>query len=262
MGEAYIDRSVDTIGVVPVVWLLDAATWREAGEMGSNREGTRGAAPALRRTRGPALIDGEAAFPLNRDRVVRMSAQLFARNGYHATGIAEICAATGLSRGTLYYYVEGKETLLYEICRTQVLRMNERARAILAESMEPDARLRALAGSLLANIAEHREEWAVFFREFGSLGPERRAVIKQARDEYEGYWLQAVLEQSGTRDARIPPGDHREGAAWHVQLHVPVVQSRRVTGDGGSRRGVHVTRARRSSPAERIHDTAERREDR
>lgn len=205
MGEAYIDRSVDTIGVVPVVWVVDAATWQEAGEMGSNREATRGAAPALRRTRGPALIDGEAAFPLNRDRVVRMSAQLFARNGYHATGIAEICAATGLSRGTLYYYVEGKETLLYEICRTQVLRMNERARAILAEPMEPDARLRALAGSLLANIAEHREEWAVFFREFGSLGPERRAVIKQARDEYERYWLQAVLEQSGTRDARIPP---------------------------------------------------------
>ena len=36
--------------------------------------------------------------------ILGASAELFARNGYHATGIAELLAALDLSRGSLYYH--------------------------------------------------------------------------------------------------------------------------------------------------------------
>lgn len=36
-----------------------------------------------------------AAFATNRDRILRVSADLFARNGYHGTGINELSPANG-----------------------------------------------------------------------------------------------------------------------------------------------------------------------
>ena len=44
-----------------------------------------------------------------------MSAPVFARHGYHATGIMELCAANDLGKGALYHYIGSKEELLAAI---------------------------------------------------------------------------------------------------------------------------------------------------
>src|ERR1700743_2702257 len=50
-----------------------------------------------------------------RTAIVDAAAKLFAERGYHATGTAELCEAVGLGKGSLYYYVDSKENLLYLI---------------------------------------------------------------------------------------------------------------------------------------------------
>src|SRR4051812_50166776 len=50
-----------------------------------------------------------------RKAIVDMSARLFARQGYHATGITELCAANDLGKGALYHYIGSKEELLVAI---------------------------------------------------------------------------------------------------------------------------------------------------
>ncbi|MGD9869187.1 MAG: TetR/AcrR family transcriptional regulator, partial [Hyphomicrobiales bacterium] len=125
---------------------------------------------------------------------MRTSARLFAKNGYHATGMAELCDAAGIGRGTMYYYVDGKEDLLYEICRAEVVKMNQQAAEIAAMAIPSDERLRLLARGLMVNIAGHLNEWTVFFKEFGGLTAARRAHIIAARHEYEGRWLQVLNE--------------------------------------------------------------------
>lgn len=142
-----------------------------------------------------------AAFDDNRSRILRISAELFARNGYHATGISELSRAVGLGRGALYHYIGSKEALLYEISKTQVDRMNTYAEELLARDLHAEERLRALARGLMRNIAEHRTEWAVFFREYSALSGERRDRIVAARERYEGYWRQ-TLEQ-GVHDGHF-----------------------------------------------------------
>jgi AcrR family transcriptional regulator len=47
-----------------------------------------------------------------RDEIVDTSASVFARQGYHATGIAELCTVNGLGKGAFYHYIESKEELL------------------------------------------------------------------------------------------------------------------------------------------------------
>ena len=47
-----------------------------------------------------------------RNAIVDTSAKVFARQGYHATGIAELCVANELGKGALYHYIGSKEELL------------------------------------------------------------------------------------------------------------------------------------------------------
>jgi AcrR family transcriptional regulator len=133
-----------------------------------------------------------STYELNRERVVAVAADLFARHGYHGTGIAELAKAVGLGRGALYHYIGSKEALLYAISRTQVDRMNARAEAVLRAGLPPEELLREMARGLLRNIADHRSEWAVFFRDYSALSGERRDHVIAARERYEGYWRQAL----------------------------------------------------------------------
>jgi AcrR family transcriptional regulator len=142
-------------------------------------------------------------FLSNRDRIRGVCAELFANSGYHATGIAEISSAVGLGRGALYHYIGSKETLLYEICGRQLAEMNATAAALALEEPDPTIRLRELARSLLRNIAEHKAEWSVFFREHGALTGARRDIIFAKRAEYEEQWRHAV--DQAVRDGSFRP---------------------------------------------------------
>lgn len=50
--------------------------------------------------------------PSARDRIIEVAADLFLKHGYGGTGIAQILAAAGILRGSLYYYFPTKEDLL------------------------------------------------------------------------------------------------------------------------------------------------------
>ena len=50
-----------------------------------------------------------------REAIIDTSARVFARQGYHATGITELCAANELGKGALYHYIGSKEELLAAI---------------------------------------------------------------------------------------------------------------------------------------------------
>lgn len=134
--------------------------------------------------------------PSTRERIIHRSAELFAANGYHATGIAELLEAVEVSRGTFYYHVDSKETLLFEISRNQVSRMNEVADEIMARELVPSEKVRALAQSLVRNIADYEAEWAVFFREFNALQGERRTEILVERERYETTWMKVLQDGS------------------------------------------------------------------
>ncbi|MGO8958756.1 MAG: TetR family transcriptional regulator [Streptosporangiaceae bacterium] len=148
--------------------------------------------------RGIALGDnGEST----RERIVRTAAELFAANGYDATGIAEIQAQAEISRGAFYYHIDSKQTLLFEISKNQVDNMNAVAAGIVVREEPADVKIGEMARSLLRNISDHRAEWAVFFREFVALKGERRAEILAARDMYECYWIE--LFEAGAREGAL-----------------------------------------------------------
>ena len=56
-----------------------------------------------------------AKWTARREAIVDTSAMVFARRGYHATGIVELCQANGLGKGAFYHYIGSKEELLAAI---------------------------------------------------------------------------------------------------------------------------------------------------
>jgi len=136
-------------------------------------------------------------YEANLTRIIRISAELFARSGYDGTGIADLGAAVGLGRGALYHYIGSKEAVLYEICSRQLSEMNAVADALAVSECDPEKRLRHLARGLMRNIAEHRAEWTVFFREHHALTGSRSKVILAARDRYEAHWEHAFGQAAG-----------------------------------------------------------------
>ena len=57
----------------------------------------------------------EAAFAARRSEILRAAEALFVAHGFHATGMAAICEAAGMSPGTLYRYFPAKADIITAI---------------------------------------------------------------------------------------------------------------------------------------------------
>jgi TetR/AcrR family transcriptional regulator, lmrAB and yxaGH operons repressor len=74
-----------------------------------------------------------------RERMVDVTARLLARQGYHATGLAQVLSESGAPRGSLYFHFpEGKEQMAAEAVR----RLGEQLGAALQAKLDgkPDVR--------------------------------------------------------------------------------------------------------------------------
>jgi TetR/AcrR family transcriptional repressor of nem operon len=87
-----------------------------------------------------------------RKRIVKVAAQAFRSTGIHATGVAEIMAAAGLSHGGFYRHFESKEQLVAEACTASMDLLIEAAKT--AFSAGDDAFLKHLENLLSVRYRE------------------------------------------------------------------------------------------------------------
>jgi AcrR family transcriptional regulator len=131
-----------------------------------------------------------------KQKILRSAAKLFAQNGYDATGVAAIGEAVGLGRGALYYHIQSKEDLLYEISVAHVIAMVQFGEALLEEDAPADEKLRTLARRLMATIAENLPELTVYFADSRALTGGHRREVTQIRERFEAVWRR-LLEEGG-----------------------------------------------------------------
>jgi AcrR family transcriptional regulator len=142
-----------------------------------------------------------------REAIVDTSASVFARRGYHATGISELCEANDLGKGALYHYIGSKEELLAAIhdrVMDEVLLGGER---VTEEGGSPSTQLARLGEELLDVIHRYPDHVWVFLHEFPALTGERAARFRTRRAAYERT-VEAVLR------AGVETGEFRELDPW------------------------------------------------
>ncbi|MGB3437243.1 MAG: TetR/AcrR family transcriptional regulator [Actinophytocola sp.] len=122
------------------------------------------------------------------ERVIRIATQLFAENGYDATGVQELSESTGLGRGALYYHIKNKQELLRKIALRLLENANREARRILASGGTAEDRLHRMATHLLTDLSTNRNAWITSMRDWKALDEPHRSRVGHLRDEYEQYW--------------------------------------------------------------------------
>jgi AcrR family transcriptional regulator len=156
-------------------------------------ESAAGAGVASRASRRPDRPRSAAKYDAKRQDVIDIAARVFAEKGFHATSIGDLVEATGLQRGGLYHYIEGKHELLLAIHERFIEPLLANAREIVAEDLPPDETVRRLAHALMQDIADYRDQVTVFLHEWRVLRdtPEWERV-HEARREFETL-IESVL---------------------------------------------------------------------
>lgn len=111
-----------------------------------------------------------------------MATELFREKGYGGTSMEDIAQALGILKGSLYYYMNSKEDLLFEI----VSAVHEDVQRILDDSLgrsdlPPLERVALYVREQVVYNVRNVARISVYYREMDQLGPELRDQVRAHR---------------------------------------------------------------------------------
>ncbi len=122
------------------------------------------------------------------------AAQAFAAKGFHSTSMRELSRVTGMSLAGMYYYVSGKDELLFRIQERCFARVLDEAQDAVRAGTDAVDRLRRFVHHHVTFFAEHMDEMKVLSHEAWSLSSERQAVIDALKRRHVAL-LERLLEE-------------------------------------------------------------------
>jgi AcrR family transcriptional regulator len=139
--------------------------------------------------------------------ILEEAANAFATKGYDATTVEEIAARVGLLKGSLYYYIENKADLLYQVAARL---FNRFLAALEAEpgifQGDPTSRLCVFVDRYMAEMDHHFLVGELTQRDFAFIDPQRMTEINASRHQIH-LMLKGILRQGITEGAFDPEMD-------------------------------------------------------
>jgi AcrR family transcriptional regulator len=150
-----------------------------------------------------------------RSEVLVAARDAFHEHGFERTGTREIAGRLGILGGSLYYYIDSKEALLFEVMTAVQVPGREAVTRALADPGTPAAqRLDALIREHLRATLADPVGIALTFSELGSLTPEHQAEVLDGLQAYRRGF--EVLIAAGQSDGSLRPGPPARVAALGV----------------------------------------------
>src|ERR1044072_3023042 len=143
------------------------------------------------------MVQAESPRVLTRKReILRAAAEVFRRQGLHATGMRDIAAAAGMAVGNLYYYFADKQALL-AFCQEDALAgLLDLAKRVRATALPADQRLWLLVVGHMLRLHE-ATPGAIAHLDVDGLAPAARAEVLAQRDAYEETFREVVRQGAG-----------------------------------------------------------------
>jgi AcrR family transcriptional regulator len=132
---------------------------------------------------------------------IRGAAELFSKHGYESTGTRDLATLLGMERATLYYHVEGKEDLLYAICKSSIEQLDNDVIEATEGISDPFAQIQVGIQTHVVSLLRDQTQHATSLAEARALSPERLAEIVTMRKAYQAR-ARSVLE-AGQRAGSI-----------------------------------------------------------
>jgi AcrR family transcriptional regulator len=133
------------------------------------------------------------------------AATKFAEQGYHATTIRELAAATAMTPGAIYFHVPNKQALLLAVYEEGVQRILDRIEGAVRERMAAWDRLESAVAAHLESILDASAYARVIIRILPGDVPEISPELTKLRDRYEARFraLFAEIDLPADRDPKL-----------------------------------------------------------
>lgn len=132
--------------------------------------------------------------------IIKCATNLFQTKGYHQTSIEDICNAVGITKGTLYYYIESKEDLLYEIHEHYInAAIEDTKNEIISSKYETaEEKLKAVLKVYIKLMRDYQPEITVFFKEMDCLSKEKFQAMARKRRVFRDLVFHIIEEGVNT----------------------------------------------------------------
>lgn len=154
-----------------------------------------------------------------REHLLSSAASCFARSGYDATGVAEICEDAQMSKGAFYHHFPSKHAVFVALLEDWLKQIDQLLQN-LSEIPRPAPELLAHMGNMFSFIYQSASGRLPMFLEFWSQASRDEEVWKRTIAPYRGYQQKiAQFMQKGMEDGLLAERD-AQTAAWLIMALV------------------------------------------
>jgi len=133
--------------------------------------------------------------------LIEVATDVFYAKGYDAASLQDIADRLGMLKGSLYYYIQSKEDLLYDVIKTVHEEGLANIESLAAGEGDALERLRDVIIGHIDHECRNMTKTAVFLHELQALSPERQAEI--IGDEHAYRRVFVGLIEAGQQDGLI-----------------------------------------------------------
>ena len=139
--------------------------------------------------------------------IYRQAAEVIHEKGFDATSMGDIANAVELTKGGLYYYIKGKQALLFAIMRLALKQLQAEVVEPASAETDPERRLTALVSGHVRLVMRDTAVMTILATERDALNAEHRAKLAKYRDEYPGMLRECIERILAKQDSapRVDP---------------------------------------------------------
>jgi len=167
-----------------------------------------------------------------RARILVAARQCFSQSGYDATGVSEICAAAGVTKGAFYHHFVSKQAVFLELLQQWLRDLEDQLTSLRGQASSVPEALRSMAAMLPAIVETARGQIALFL-EFLIQARRDPAVWQATIEPYRRYRsLFSRLIRDGIEEGSLRPVDAESASLWLVSLAVGLLLQAVLDPDG------------------------------
>jgi len=128
------------------------------------------------------------------ERILEVAMKVFRERGYHAASMQEIADVVGMQKGSLYYYISGKQELLFRILERAIDTITARVDEIYRSDLSPRDKLRRAIITHVEVVSERLDMLTILLRERHALSTIQQEIIDEKRVNYERLFQRILTD--------------------------------------------------------------------
>lgn len=137
---------------------------------------------------------------MNKQDIINCALQLFYQKGYSETSMDDIAEELGVKKASLYYHINSKKELLYEMIESIGLKGIPELEIIVLSNQSPYEKLKDALRLHTTMVLNNVEYTALIHDEEKTLDREQREYIYSIKRKYQEFFKRIILEGIETGD--------------------------------------------------------------